>query len=71
MMDRYTFQPHSMMNVPAQAPIRPTTEPTDRSMLPPVRMHSSMPMARMMTYAFWKMRLLTFMGLSSLPPVST
>ena len=28
------------------AAVKQTTEPTDRSMLPPVRMHSSMPVAR-------------------------
>ena len=41
----YQFLPPVMITQPTAA-VKQTTEPTDRSMLPPVRMHSSIPDAR-------------------------
>ena len=41
--------PRFTMNTPASAPTRATTEPTDKSMLPPVRIHKSIPVARIAT----------------------
>ena len=38
-------------------------------MLPPVRIQSSIPVARTNTYAFCEIRLLTFMGSRIAPPV--
>ena len=51
------------------APTKQTTEPTERSILPPVRIQSSIPVARINTYAFCEIRLLTFMGSRIAPPV--
>ena len=51
------------------AAVKQTTEPTDKSMLPPVRIHSSMPAARTNTYAFWAIRLLMLPGRRFFPPV--
>ena len=45
---------------PPTAPTKHTTEPTARSMLPPVRIQSSIPVARTKTYAFWDKRLFMF-----------
>ena len=61
-MDRYTFQCHTIIICPAKALMSATTEPTARSMLPPVRIHSSIPTARITTYAFWNTTLDTFMA---------
>ena len=51
------------------APTKQTTDPTERSMLPPVKIHKSIPVARMNTYAFCEIRLLTFIGSRIAPPV--
>ena len=51
------------------APTKHTTEPTDRSMFPPVRMQSSIPVARTNTYAFCAIRLLMFWGRRIFPSV--
>ena len=40
----HIFMPLSIITQPMAA-VKQTTEPTDRSMLPPVSMHSSMPAA--------------------------
>ena len=44
----HMFMPPAMRRAPT-APVKHTTEPTERSMLPPVRIHRSMPVARMKT----------------------
>ena len=40
----HMFMPFCIITAPT-VPAKQTTEPTDRSMLPPVRMHISMPVA--------------------------
>ena len=45
----HTGIPRFTMNTPARAPTRATTEPTDKSMLPPVRIQRSIPVARIAT----------------------
>ena len=57
------------MKMADRAPTRPTTEPTERSMLPMVRMHKSIPIARIKTYAFCWMRFEILRGLSKTPLV--
>ena len=44
------------ISVQPTAPAKQTTDPTDRSMLPPVRMHISIPVASTNTYAFSAIR---------------
>ncbi len=61
----------STINTPAIAEANATTEPTDRSMFPPVRMHRSMPMPSTNTYMFCKIRFVTFRGFSIVPSVTT
>ena len=41
--------PLSIIILPPTAPTKQTTEPTERSILPPVRIQNSMPVARMNT----------------------
>ncbi len=48
----HTGQCQFTMNTPAKAPISATTEPTERSILPPVRIQHNIPVARIATYAF-------------------
>ena len=64
----HIFMPPAISSAP-MAPVKHTTEPTERSMLPPVRMQSSMPVARIKTYAFCAIRLVMFWGLRIFPPV--
>ncbi len=52
---------------PENAPTRMTILPTERSMLPPVRMHMSMPVANMTTYPFCLIRFVRFAGCKSEP----
>ena len=63
------FIPLLSINVAPTAPAKQTTEPTERSMLPPVKIHNNIPVARTNTYAFWEIKLLTFCGRRILPPV--
>ena len=53
------------------APTKHTTEPTERSILPPVRIANNIPVARTYTYAFCAIRLAMFCGINNLPPVDT
>ena len=52
------------------APTRHTTDPTERSMFPPVSIQSSIPVASMKTYAFCAIKLFTFWGSMSIPFVA-
>ena len=52
------------------AAAKQTTEPTDRSMLPPVRIHNSIPAASTNTYPFWEIRLLMLPGFREPPLVA-
>ena len=58
-----------VIRIAPTAPVKQTTEPTERSMLPPVSMQSSIPVARMNTYAFCEIRFDTFIGRRIAPPV--
>ena len=58
----------SIMTAPIP-PMKQTTEPQARSILPPVKIQRSMPAARTNTYAFCEIRLFTFCARSILPPV--
>ena len=54
----------------ATAPVSATTDPTDRSMCPPMMM-ITMPMARMRMYENCRTSVVMFRSLSSSPLVST
>ena len=71
MIDRYGFISFVTIIFPPTAPTKQTTEPTDRSIFPPVRIQNNIPVARINTYAFCTIRLLTFWGRSIFPPVFT
>ena len=62
MIEGRTGQPMLTMRIPATAPTRQIIEPTERSMLPPVRIQRSIPVARITTHAFWLMRFVMFAG---------
>ena len=66
---RNMFTFHLVMNIPTIAPINATTEPTERSMLPPVKIHKVIPIARIITYPFWRIKFATFCGFKSVPVV--
>ena len=68
---RYGFILLRTIILPPTAATKHTTEPTDRSMLPPVKIQNSIPVARINTYAFWATRLFTFCGRSITPFVFT
>ena len=65
----YTLNPLFTIKVAPIAPTKQTIEPTLRSILPPVRIHNNIPVARINTYAFCAIKLLTFCGSNILPPV--
>ena len=50
-------------------PARQITEPTERSMLPPVRMQRSIPVPSTNTYAFCEIKLSMLIGNNDLPSV--
>ena len=54
----------STISLPPIAPTRQTTEPTDKSMLPPVKIHSNIPAARIKTYEFCRMMFVMFEGVN-------
>ena len=57
---RYGFILLRTIILPPTAATKHTTEPTERSILPPVRIQNNIPVARINTYAFWATRLFTF-----------
>ena len=52
------------------APVSATTEPTDRSMCPPM-IRMTIPIARTRMYEYWRTMLVMLPGLSSTPSVRT
>ena len=62
-----TGSPKSTTIIAAVAPQNATMDPTPRSILP-VRTHSSIPTARIITYPFCITRLLIFTGEAFFPP---
>ena len=64
----HTLRPLLSITAPTP-PAKQTTDPTARSMLPPVRIHMSIPVARTNTYAFCDIRLLIFCAYRILPSV--
>ena len=68
-MDTHTFTPLFSISVAPTAPTKQTIEPTERSMLPPVRIHNNIPVASTNTYAFCAIKLLMFCGSNIFPPV--
>ncbi len=61
-------QPQCCIMIATTPPMKPTIEPTDRSMWPAM-MTMTMPAARIITYAFCWIRLATLFGSRSLPSV--
>ena len=70
-MTRYAFILCFDMSWAAMAPTRQTVEPTERSILPPVSIHKSIPQAITSTYAFWSRRFERFCASRSFCSVHT
>ena len=62
----HILMPEAIITQPTAA-VKQTTEPTDRSMLPPVRMHISIPVASTKTYAFSAIRPVRLEGRRIIP----